>query len=104
VKEENAIGFNYRSILEHHHNGSAFQISLVELLPGSNRPPVTTAAFEYLYVINGQIDYHLGDQVFDLKQGDSIFFDGNIPHVPVNNTQEKVLYLVLYLFTQEKTF
>ena len=104
VKEENAIGFNYRSILEHHHNGSAFQISLVELLPGSNRPPVTTAAFEYLYVINGQIDYHLGDQVFDLKQGDSVFFDGNIPHVPVNNTQEKVLYLVLYLFTQEKTF
>lgn len=104
VKEENAIGFNYRSILEHTHNGSAFQISLVELLPGSSRPPVTTAAFEYLYVINGKIDYQLGDQSIPLNKGDSIFFDGHIPHVPVNNTQDKILYLVLYLFTPEKTF
>lgn len=102
VKEESAVGFNYRSILEHHHNGSAFQISLVELLPGAQRPPVTTAAFEYLYVITGNIDYYLGDQVFPLRAGDSIFFDGNIPHVPVNSTDDKVLYLVLYLFTQDK--
>ena len=98
VKEENAVGFNYRSILEHHHNGNAFQISIVELLPNASRPQVTTAAFEYLYVIQGEIAYHLGDNVFDLKTGDSIFFDGNIPHVPVNPTNEKVIYLVLYLF------
>lgn len=98
VKEESAIGFNYRSILEHHHNGNAFQISIVELLPNSSRPQVTTAAFEYLYVIQGGIAYHLGDNVFDLRTGDSIFFDGNIPHVPINRTTEKVIYLVLYLF------
>ena len=98
VKEENAVGFNYRSILEHHHNGNAFQISIVELLPNARRPPVTTSAFEYLYVIQGEIAYHLGDNVFNLKTGDSIFFDGNIPHVPVNTTPEKVIYLVLYLF------
>jgi transcriptional regulator with XRE-family HTH domain len=100
VKEENAIGFNYRSILEHHHKGSAFQISIVELLPNSSRPQVTTAAFEYLYVIQGEIAYHLGDKVFDLRTGDSIFFDGNIPHVPMNPTSEKVIYLVLYLFIE----
>jgi transcriptional regulator with XRE-family HTH domain len=100
VKEENAIGFNYRSILEHHHDGNAFQISIVELLPNSSRPPVTTAAFEFLYVIQGEIAYHLGDNIFDLRTGDSIFFDGNIPHVPVNATAEKVIYLVLYLFME----
>lgn len=98
VKEENAVGFNYRSILEHHHNGNAFQISIVELLPDSSRPQVTTAAFEYLYVMQGEIAYHLGDNVFNLRTGDSIFFDGNIPHVPINKTGEKVIYLVLYLF------
>lgn len=99
-KEENAIGFNYRSILEHHHNGNAFQISIVELLPNSSRPQVTTAAFEYLYVIQGEITYHLGDKEFHLRAGDSIFFDGNIPHVPINKTTEKVVYLVLYLFME----
>lgn len=102
VKEESAVGFNYRSILEHNLDGYAFQVSIVTLEPNNTRPLVTTAAFEYLYVITGDIKYHLEDTVLDLRAGDSIFFDGNIPHVPINETKKEATYLVIYFFNGDK--
>lgn len=102
VKEENAVGFHFRSILEYGLNGNTFQISLVELESGSNRPLVSTAAFEFLYLLEGEIKYQLNDTVLELKAGDSIFFDGNIPHVPINHTPSKASYLVIYFFDVER--
>jgi uncharacterized RmlC-like cupin family protein len=32
-----------------------------------------------------------------MQQGDSIFFNGKIPHVPVNTSQKPVSMLVIYL-------
>lgn len=101
VKEETAIGFHYKSILEYNLEGYAFQISIVTLEPGNTRPQVSTAAFEYLYIIHGEVKYHLEDTVLDLRPGDSIFFDGNIPHVPINETKKEVVYLVIYFFNGE---
>lgn len=102
TKEENAIGFNYFSILERSLEGTSFQISLLELLPGATRPPVTTAAFEFVFLIDGSLNYQLEDQLFRMKQGDALFFDGNIPHVPVNNSKKRAMLLVLYLFTESR--
>lgn len=102
VKEESAVGFHYRSILEYQLDQSnAFQISIVTLDPNNRRPAVTTAAYEYLYLIEGEIQYHLADEVLDLRAGDSLFFDGNIPHVPVNETRKEATYLVVYFFYGE---
>jgi transcriptional regulator with XRE-family HTH domain len=97
-KEENATGFHYFSILEHNLEGSAFQISILRLEAGATRPQVTTAAFEFVYLLNGSVDYHLEDKVFVLEEGDALFFDGSIAHVPVNKTSHAVSMLVLYLF------
>lgn len=100
-KEEGAIGFQYQSILEYNHEGGAFQISLLTLFPGSNRPQVTTAAFEFIYVLDGALQYHLEDKIFDMETGDALFFDGNIAHTPINHKNSMVRLLVLYLFTDQ---
>lgn len=97
-KEEGATGFEYQSILENNFEGGAFQISLLTLRPGAQRQQVTTAAYEYLYVLSGNLQYQLEDKTFDLREGDSLFFDGNIAHVPVNHQNTTVRLLVMYFF------
>ncbi len=97
-KEEGAVGFQYQSVLESNFDGGAFQISLLTLLPGSHRNQVTTAAFEFVYVLSGELQYQLEDKTFDLFEGDALFFDGNIAHVPVNHKNTTVRLLVMYLF------
>ena len=100
-KEEGALGFQYQSILEYAHDGGAFQISLVTLSPGSKRPAVNTAAYEFVYVLDGSLQYQLEDKLFDLEAGDALFFDGNIAHVPINYRDMTIRLLVFYLFTDQ---
>ncbi len=102
IKEENAKGFHYLSILEHPIEGSSLQVSLLHLEPKAKRKAVKTLAYEYIYLISGSIDYILGEQTFSMKEGDSLFFDGNINHVPTNHTSNAATLLVLYLFKESK--
>jgi len=98
VKEEKATGFNYFSILEQNTDAGSFQVSLLELLPGAKRKQVSTDAYEFIYQLSGAVQYHLGKNIFDLRPGDSLFFDGTIPHVPQNRSGKKATLLVLYFF------
>lgn len=98
VKEENAKGFHYFSIVEHRVEGSSLQISILHLDPGAKRKAVTTSAYEYIYLISGTVEYALGDHIFHMKEGDSLFFDGNIAHVPRNTSGKTSILLVFYLF------
>lgn len=98
VKEETAIGFLYKSIFDRNIETSSINISLVSLEPKNHRAKVATNAHEFLYIINGSIDYYLEDELIQLQEGDSLFFDGKTPHVPLNKTQEIVKYLVIYFY------
>jgi len=35
-----------------------------------------------LYMLEGEMDYRHGDQVYALKPGDTLFFDADAPHGP----------------------
>ena len=39
---------------------------------------------EYVYVIKGPVEFHLGSQAFTMESGDSCCFDGTIKHYYVN--------------------
>lgn len=100
VKEENVNGFDYYSILDHRIDSGSFQISLLHVSPRSRRSKVVTAAHEFIYLISGTIRYMLGDETLDMTTGDSLFFDGRIPHVPVNESKTMAIMLVIYFFTE----
>lgn len=100
VKEEDVRGFDYYSILERTMERGSFQISLLHLSPGARRSPVVTSAFEYIYLTHGSVKYLLGDNVFEMQAGDSLFFDGNIPHVPHNESKTMAIMLVVYFFPE----
>ena len=37
---------------------------------------------EFIYMLKGKMDYRHGKQIYRLKPGDALTFDGNIPHGP----------------------
>ncbi len=96
-EKEEALGFIYHFIMEKTISDFTIEAVILELLPQSQRGQVTTDGYEFKYILKGEVEYHLGDEIIKLEEGDSILFNGNIPHVPVNNSNDTVSMLVIYL-------
>lgn len=97
-KEDDAKGFTYKYIFGKQLSSIGFEAVLLEVKPDSQREKVETDAYEYKYVLSGECVYSIGDDEVLIKEGDSIFFDGRIPHVPVNRSSMTCKMLVLYFF------
>jgi mannose-6-phosphate isomerase-like protein (cupin superfamily) len=41
------------------------------------------AGEEFLFVLEGRCEYRVGEETFDLKPGDSLYFDATKPHAPL---------------------
>ncbi|CAZ95617.1 helix-turn-helix domain-containing protein [Zobellia galactanivorans] len=97
-KEANAVGFNYTYIFGKQLSSLGFETVLLEVQPNSEREKVTTDAYEFKYMLSGECYYIIDEEEVLLKDGDSIFFDGRIPHVPVNRSDAPTKMLVVYFF------
>ena len=55
---------------------------LVTIEPGSNNrcDPITHPGQEFVYCLDGEIEYRIGDQAFCLTAGDSLLFEASQPH------------------------
>ncbi|MCG8685771.1 MAG: XRE family transcriptional regulator [Desulfobacterales bacterium] len=53
---------------------------------------------ESIYVIDGQLEFHYGDEAYLLNKGDNIYFDSIIPHVGKSIGDEKAKLLVVIYF------
>lgn len=53
---------------------------------------------EFLYMIEGEVDYRHGEKTFNLKPGDSLFFDADAPHGPAKHISlpAKFLSIISY--------
>ncbi len=101
-EKESAIGFHYKRIFTSAMDSSTMDIVLLELLPDAQRPMVETEAYEYKYIISGQVEYIFNDQKISLEEGDSIFFNGRLSHTPRNVGSEKAVMLIVYFFENKK--
>jgi transcriptional regulator with XRE-family HTH domain len=101
-EKEHANGFHYQRILTRFIDNSTVDIVILELEPNATRPLVETDAFEYKYILAGEIEYQFNDEKIILNQGDSMLFDGRIPHTPVNLGNQTASMLVVYFFEEKK--
>ena len=99
-EKEDAAGFSYQRIFTQTIKKSTVDVVILELEPNAQRPQIQTEAFEYKYIISGTVDYHFGNDVYQLKQGDSMLFDGRMPHTPKNSCKKKASMLVIYFFEE----
>lgn len=96
VSKEDSTGFHYFSILSHAFTETTFSAYLLHLESHAEREPVVTNGMEFIYLISGEIVYHLGNEILKMYEGDSLFFDGRVPHVKANHTEETAKILVFY--------
>ena len=103
VEREESVGLSYRPLLETSLEASALQVMLVTVAPGARRAPVSSEADEMLYLLSGELRYHLGDNEVLMVPGDLLYFDGSIPHFPANPGPLPVLLLVCYLLRKNSS-
>jgi len=101
-EKEHASGFHYHRIFTQSINPSTVDIVILELEPDASRPLVETDAFEYKYILSGEIEYQFNEDKILLQQGDSMLFDGRIPHTPKNTGTQTASMLVIYFFEEKK--
>ncbi|WEK34302.1 MAG: XRE family transcriptional regulator [Candidatus Pseudobacter hemicellulosilyticus] len=99
-EKEHAQGFRYHRIFTRNIKHSTVDIVLLELEPKASRPMVETEAFEYKYILAGEIEYQFEHERIRLNAGDSMLFDGRIPHTPHNIGSYKAVMLVIYFFEE----
>jgi transcriptional regulator with XRE-family HTH domain len=101
-EKEHTIGFHYQRIFTQSINHSTVDIVILELEPNASRPLVETEAFEYKYVLSGEVEYQFSKEKIILNQGDSVLFDGRLPHTPRNLGTTIASMLVIYFFEEKK--
>ena len=102
VERESNHGMSYRLLLEGPLDTSELQVMLVTVAPGAKRRAVSGAGMELLYMLSGELEYRVGDDTLQLRVGDTLFFDGEKPHLPVNNSALDASMLVCYFLREEK--
>ena len=97
VEREESVGLGYLALLETPLDAPALQVMLVTVAPGARRPPVSSEADEMLYLVSGELSYVLGEKELRMEPGDLLYFDGAIPHFPLNRGSGPAVLLVCYL-------
>ncbi len=58
---------------------------------------------EFLYMLKGQLDYRHGNQVYSLKPGDALTFEGDIPHGPERLVKVPIQFLAIIHYDGDET-
>lgn len=99
-KEIEAEGFTYHQIFGKSLNTVGFEAVLLTISPNSKREKVITDAWEFKYILSGECTYLIDNEEVTVIEGDSLYFDGRVPHVPVNRSKKDCTMLVLYFYSE----
>ncbi|MDD5699537.1 MAG: XRE family transcriptional regulator [Victivallaceae bacterium] len=102
VERESSRGFTYEMLLDREVADSNLQTLVLSIEPGAVREKVKTDGREFVYILKGEIVFWLRDEKIELSEGDLLFFDGRIEHVPENPGSETAALLVVYLLNETK--
>jgi transcriptional regulator with XRE-family HTH domain len=101
-EKENRVGFQYQRIMSYAVDDYHLDFVLLTLRPDAQSSFVETDAFEFKYLLSGKIEYTIGEEVFLMEAGDSIFFDATVSHNPRNLGGTDAQLFVIYLFNKPK--
>ncbi len=83
-------------------SGVVVEPYLITLTDQTDRfPTFQHAGIEFLYMLDGRIDYRHGSRTYTLEPGDSLIFDSDAPHGPEALVQLPARYLSVITYPQE---
>lgn len=63
---------------------------------GSESSPITHAGQEFVYCLEGELDYQIGAETYHLEAGDSLLFEASQPHYFLNTSVAPAVMLLVF--------
>lgn len=83
-------------------SGVVVEPYMIRLTDESDRfPSFQHVGIEFLYMLEGRVEYRHGDKLYTLEPGDSLVFDADAPHGPENLLELPAQYLSIITYPQE---
>lgn len=64
---------------------SDLEARLIESLPGGAQQGFSVRGGQMVHVISGSVNYHLGDEVYNLEPGDTLYFRADVAYTWLNS-------------------
>lgn len=75
---------------------------LITLDENSDAHPIFShPGVEFIYMVEGSVAYRHGSRVYELGQGDSLFFDSDVPHGPLELRHLPAVFLSVIVTSTE---
>jgi transcriptional regulator with XRE-family HTH domain len=101
VRRGTKSGHTYHLLAYDQGPNKTFEPFLISMDDDSQRyPTFQHPGTEFLYMLEGQIEYRCGQQTYLLQPGDSLSFQGNIPHGPEKLTQCPIRFLSITVYSR----
>jgi transcriptional regulator with XRE-family HTH domain len=79
-----------------------FEPFLITIEDDSQRyPSFEHPGTEFLYMLNGRIEYRCGQETYVLEPGDSLSFSGQVPHGPERMLKFPIKFLSVIIYPQQ---
>lgn len=65
-------------------------------------PSFQHAGTEFLYILEGRMDYHHGGVTYPMAPGDSLFFDGTAAHGPENLVETPIRFVCVIVYSDDE--
>jgi len=71
---------------------------LIEVASGAGNidQPINHLGEEFVYCLEGEVDYCIGDRTFALRPGSSLLFEATIPHCFTNKMKRPALLMMVF--------
>lgn len=101
VRRGTKKGHTYRLLYSHRGPQKPFEPFLVTLTDASEVfPSFKHEGIEFIHILEGRIRYRHGSQSFMLGPGDSLTFDGDVPHGPEALVKLPIVMLAVMVYPQ----
>lgn len=71
---------------------------IVTVLPEAELvEPFTHSEDEFIYILSGAINLYYDGELYFLKEGDSAYFEGNVPHIFLSSENKEAKVLSLFI-------
>ena len=90
-------GLIYTYLLSQNLTNFNLRVNEVTINAHTHRKPVSTDALELIHVLDGHVTYGLKGANVTLQQGDTLYFDGIVPHSVTNESDLPARLFKVYL-------
>ncbi len=95
IHKEERDGFSYKLIMAQNLPGGSVEVMIVNVLPEANSKLNVDSGFKLNYILSGRCDYYINEEIIQLEEGDTVYFDAGKSHMPVNRSQQAVVILTI---------